>query len=365
MDDQRRIPTDPAGEPASCPTQPAPTLHTAHVTADQPIAGIQVIFGDAADGKYFRVLNALIDQGVWASLTDRARNVLVPLLRHANKDRLAWPSIATLMQATGLRKTAVYDALADLIAAGVLEEVESGTRGRSATYRVLAAATIPPRRNQLNDESAAAERDSAVADTVFRRGGISTTYRKKTTEHTNEENETAATGIAARRPAAMRPADGFAAAVALLRREGFGEREAKRLAELGGYQHVRDMIDNCNVLERRGKLKHGKGRGGRMVYLRNAIRGGWGLYHEVERKRMEELYAPLIARLIAVVRARMTPETEALLSRTFGDAGQTVRRGVLSLEELQGYDDDALWETLLSRAREADKAGCRPAGAHA
>lgn len=66
-----------------------------------------------------------------------AKLVLVAIAEHANTDRMAWPSNSTLEALTGLGRSALYDALAQLEKAGEITRAESGKgRGRSTTWHV-------------------------------------------------------------------------------------------------------------------------------------------------------------------------------------------------------------------------------------
>lgn len=66
-----------------------------------------------------------------------AKFVLTILANHANADRLAWPGNDLLEALTGLGRSALYEALAELERAGEIVRAESGRgRGRSTTWRI-------------------------------------------------------------------------------------------------------------------------------------------------------------------------------------------------------------------------------------
>jgi hypothetical protein len=328
-------------------TRQDPQVHTTVIQSDAPF---RIEVGAADDGRFFRLLNHLIDSGLWARLSDASRAVLPVYARHANRDGLAWPSVDSLIAASGMKRSACYAAIAELRRLGLLILEAEGGRRQTSTYRVAAVPNRPPRRTEDSPESAQLDTSVRPGGRSVHPGGLPSLYLKKTIEP-DELNQTAAAAPRTRRlPTPPAPADEHEAAAALLRSEefGFGEREAKALVETGGPRHVRDMVDNVRYLKRAGKLQKTPKR-----YLRSAIRGGYGLYQEVEAQRMNELYRRLTARLDAVCRPRLTGETSELLERAFKDPATTVRRGVLSIEELEDQDDDAVWATLISRAREA------------
>lgn len=86
--------------------------HAADQRVDITIAPIE------NDGRWFRVLNWLIDSGVWASLSDHARSMLTVLMRHRGADGLvrfdprAVPSpIEYMGWQAGLSRSGAYRAL--------------------------------------------------------------------------------------------------------------------------------------------------------------------------------------------------------------------------------------------------------------
>ena len=85
--------------------------HTTVINSDQPI--LEVRFAED-DGTWFRVLNWFIDSGALAGLSPSATKVFLVLLRHASRDRTSLPSRDTLIRDSGLSKSQVYNAIAEL-----------------------------------------------------------------------------------------------------------------------------------------------------------------------------------------------------------------------------------------------------------
>jgi len=67
-------------------------------------------------------------------LSRPARLLLLLLGNHANVEGIAWPSVDTLAREMDTHPTRVRRARAELVAAGVIEMIEGGGRGRSNLY---------------------------------------------------------------------------------------------------------------------------------------------------------------------------------------------------------------------------------------
>jgi hypothetical protein len=74
-------------------------------------------------------------------LDSTPKAVLVALAFRANRDGVAWPTVRTLMNDTGLSDASVRRGLRRLIADGRIEVVHS--EGRQSTYLVTASTPVP------------------------------------------------------------------------------------------------------------------------------------------------------------------------------------------------------------------------------
>ncbi len=133
--------TDPA------PNQPdgAATQHTTVIRGDQPV--LHVTFAQPDDGRWFRLLNSLIDSGAWGRLSDSACRTLVVLARHASADGTSLPSLATLKEQAGLSKSAVYEALKELAAGDrpLIRKIPTGRAWELFPGRPFARRGLPGR----------------------------------------------------------------------------------------------------------------------------------------------------------------------------------------------------------------------------
>ncbi len=92
------------------------TSHSTHISVAHG-DGAVVTVKPTDDGRWFRVLNWLVDAGHWSRLTDAQRNVFVVILRHRRTDdKLAPVLLPAICGATGLRESAVYEAVKGLLA---------------------------------------------------------------------------------------------------------------------------------------------------------------------------------------------------------------------------------------------------------
>lgn len=132
-----------------------PQSHTTIVRTD--FAPDEVIVR-GGDGRWFRVLNWLVDAGLWGRLPANQKAVLFILLRFRRPDGLVVEPIHTIGDLAGLKRSATYDAIQGLLAhpAGLL--AASG-----ASYVVLPELEFAGR--------GGAPPPSATADTPVRNGG--------------------------------------------------------------------------------------------------------------------------------------------------------------------------------------------------
>lgn len=105
---------------------------------------VLIIDNDAiAFGRIIRPL--LKDGGGLAALKGGSPKVLLALLCHyngnhlsASDELLAWPEVSTLQALTGLRRSAVYVAIAQLVQVGLVERVHGGGGRHGTVYRIVA-----------------------------------------------------------------------------------------------------------------------------------------------------------------------------------------------------------------------------------
>lgn len=312
--------------------------HTTVIRSEQAVAS--VTFAPPEDGRWFRVLNSVVDRGEWASLTNAARNVLVVLARHAGPDGTSCPGTAALKSASGLRKTAIYDALAELEAGGLIVRT-SGRSGyiifpnrpfasRSTSRPDVSgelsagAESLHERRRRLSataDEfSATAEKVSATAESPKSKRDL-----EGDEEGAPRENQTGNDG-----------GGGGEIASALKRLTGEADMsadEASRFIERFGVSMAVDSLDNALWRKRAGKLS-----GPVKAYAWHAAQKGYGPFREVRAER-EAAEAEAAAReLKSILDARLTRDDAARVAAVFGSCRRVIAFGVLTPRDVRTRD---------------------------
>ncbi len=127
------------------------TKHTTLITSDAPV-NVSV---DTEHQGVFMLFRALVRQGYWAQMSNRAQRVLVVLAEYVNvnsrkttNEWLAWPSISTLERDAGLARGNITRALNDLEELNIIERRRQGGM-KSTLYRLLP----PPRWRKIERES--------------------------------------------------------------------------------------------------------------------------------------------------------------------------------------------------------------------
>ena len=108
--------------------------HHTVITSDQPV---NVVVGDQADGRWFRLFHAVIESGIWAKLSLPASKVYVTLAKYANNQWLAWPSVQKICRLAGLKERSIYRAIDELEGARLLNRRDGGGGRKSTTYQLL------------------------------------------------------------------------------------------------------------------------------------------------------------------------------------------------------------------------------------
>lgn len=295
------------------PAAPAPQQHTTVITGDQPVA--QVIFAAPADdGRWFRLLNSLIDSGAWGRLSDSACRTLVVLARHASADGTSLPAMATLMAQSGLSKSATYEALKELAAGDrpLIRKIPTGRAwelfpgrpfarrgrpGREAAERTpppgrpfLSAGADPPDGGEsagADKQSAAAEKESATADVLLRR------QTQDVVVDTFDDD------------------DVDAELVRRLEQIGIRRGDVPDLVRRHGLRSVETAAANTEWKRDAREIRTTP-----RQYFFTALKSGFPLFAEVERKQQRETQAEEAARLLCrTVRPLLNEQQLALIER--------------------------------------------------
>lgn len=114
-----------------------------------------------------------------------------------------------------------------------------------------------------------------------------------------------------------------------------------------GAARVRDAVDNCDLLQRSGRL-----RAGRRAFIARAIVDGYSLYEGVEKARIPAA----AAKLPGIVARAATPEQLEELNGMFPRMAAIeaiFRRGVLRPSDIDERTPEELLRKLLSSTRPA------------
>ena len=105
-------------------------------------SGTDVTIRAEMPGGWFKITNAMIDDGTMARLGNAALRVFLVLSRMANAEGMAWPSVATLVERTGCSRRDVFRAIRELEQAKLVTRRSGGGQRRTNWYRVNQ--TVPP-----------------------------------------------------------------------------------------------------------------------------------------------------------------------------------------------------------------------------
>lgn len=324
-----------------------PGMHTTVITSDVPV---EVHVGDRG-GYWFKIWVSVIQSGAWASLSPTAAKVYVTLARYANGNPslACWPSSGTLERDGGLSRSAVFRALAELVSAGLVVRRLSGGGTTTTTFQLVeprGSGHVAPRSSTTAEAPEVGRPSGGTANPTRPRNGTGTRPRNGTTpvpemgRDIDPENKNSSSAIGAD----AAPRSGQAAAAALLKAEGFGAADVECLAA-HGHERVRDAIDNCDLLQKSGRL-----RAGRRAYIARAISDGYSLYEGVEKARI-----PAAARrLPELVRAVASAEELEALNTAFPSQASiesVFRRGILRPGDLDAMAPDDILRKLQSLTR--------------
>lgn len=324
--------------------------HTTVIRSETAVAS--VTFAPAEDGRWFRMLNSVVDRGEWASLSPAASKVLIVLARHAGPDGTSWPGTAAIRSASGLRKTALYKALAELEREAGLIERDAGGRGYIMfPHRPFAART--GNRQALSGESANAEslhelrrQQSARADS------FSANAEKESANADSPKSKRDLEGDeegAPRKNQTENDGGGggdFRAAMKRLTGEAdMSADEASRFIERFGVPMAVDSLDNALWRKRAGKLS-----GPVKAYAWHAAGKGYGPFREVRQER-EAAEVDAAARLLnSILDAHLTSDEAACVAAVFGGCRRAIGLGVLEARDVRTRDGAAVARLVASAA---------------
>ena len=311
--------------------------HTTVIRSEQAVAS--VTFVPPEDGRWFRVLNSVVDRGEWASLTSAARNVLVVLARHAGQDGTSCPGTAALRSASGLRKTAIYDALAELEAGGLIVRT-SGRSGYIIFPNRPFASRSTPRPGVPGELSAGAEtlheqrrRLSATAD------GFSATAEKVSATADSPKSKRDLEGDeegAPRKNGAENGGGGGEISDAMKRltdEGGMTGPEARGFIDRFGAAMAVDSLDNALWRKRAGKLS-----GPVKAYAWHAAQNGYGPFREVRAER-EAAEVEAAARVLkSILDAHLSRDEIARVASVFGSCRRAIGFGVVVARDVRTRD---------------------------
>lgn len=306
-----------------------------HITCISSDAPVEIRIDGADDGTWFRVLNWLIDSGVWASLARSEMAVLGVLLRHRNQDGLVLGlSIDHIARLAGLKRSQAYASLAALAShpAGLLAHDKRRSLfeplpGRCwATRRSGAPPGVHGPPVQRGGLLSSGSENSPAGRTASRAPDEFSLVSKR-------ESKTAAAAESARE-------NEIAAAAALLIREGLPEPEANRLAASAGYATVRRVVCNADALEARGKLRK------RRSYIALGVRDGYGLFEGAERDAVRALRTKASGHVDVTI-------AELLAARGIVGAEGIIKSGLVRVEEVADMDGPQICGLVRARL-EAD-----------
>lgn len=319
--------------------------HTTVIRSDQEVAS--VTFAPRDDGRWFRILNSVIDRGEWAALSNAARNVLVVLARYAGQDGTSFPDAAALKSASGLSRSAIYEALgelernAELIGRGpggrgwvIFPGRTFATRAPHAARDVGRSPSAPAdslhelRRRQsarLDESSATVDKSSAPADSPselrLRQDVVDRVLSVPTGGGAMEETD---------------DDDEFKRALIqrLISEGRFARIDAERFVEAHGEKQASDALENALYEHRHGRIRKSI----RAACWHFATRGMPLFDHvasELEARRATEA----AGELREILAAHLDRESSALVTRVFGNCRRAMAFGAVSIADVRSRPD--------------------------
>lgn len=332
--------------------------HTTVIRSETAVAS--VTFAPAEDGRWFRMLNSVVDRGEWASLSPAASKVLIVLARHAGPDGTSCPGTAAIRSASGLRKTALYKALAELEREAGLIERDAGGRGYVMfPNRPFAART--GNRQALSGESANAEslhelrrQQSARADS------FSANAEKESANADSPKSKRDLEGDEEGAPRENRTAresengggggGDFRAAMKRLTGEAdMSEDEASRFIERFGLSMAVDSLDNALWRKRAGKLS-----GPVKAYAWHAAGKGYGPFREVRAEREAAEVEAAARDLKSILDAHLSRDDAARVAAVFGSCRRAIGFGVVAARDVRTRDGADVARLVASAAAACD-----------
>lgn len=284
-----------------------PPMQTTVLRSDGPVS----VHVDHAQGRWFRLYAWVVKTGVLSQLSGSASKILMAIGYFAAQgdNKMAYPSISTLMSATGYGRSTTIDALKELVDAKVLRRRGDGGGNSTTIYELVEHSSsssdgvsheqpTPPPPSRILDRS------SRLDPPVQSGGPLPPTPRpeswtgpvQRAGPHLEEENQSSSSRDGAPRLNRLggdlgRKVD--AAAAAALKAQGFSEAECERLAAFG-IGRVADAIESAIGLERDGKARWTSGKGSRRGYIAKFIGEGYSLYEGVDKHRKATMRPKLL-----------------------------------------------------------------------
>jgi len=311
---------------------------TTIIRSDQEVAS--VTFAPRDDGRWFRILNSVIDRGEWAALSNAARNVLVVLARYAGQDGTSFPDTAALKASSGLSRSAIYEALGELERNAELIGRGPGGRGwvifpgRTFAMRAPQAPGAGARHqsapaDSLHElrrrQSATADEESATADKLSAPADSPSGFRLRQEDIVVVDHcSTPATG----------PNDDDELKRGLIERlisEGrFGRIDAERFVETHGEKQAADALENALYEHRHGRIRKSI----RAACWHFATRG-MPLFEHVA-KELGARQAVDAARELGDILARhLDRESSRRVTQVFGNCRRAIAFGAVSVADVR------------------------------
>jgi hypothetical protein len=219
----------------------------------------------------FEWLKRVIDSGTWAGLTPAEQNVLIQLYIHADADWFAWPSVERLIAQGGMAERSARRARQALVDRGLVEQVKAGGGRQSGEYRLVRTGWESP-------VQAAAPRPTPVApakpagaplppeqghpchqsrSTPATRAGAPLPPEQEEQDQRTEPKNISPNTVTGRpaSPSVDPSLFDSAAASELLVERGFNARDARRLVDRHGVEHIRSGITHADFLRARGEIR--------------------------------------------------------------------------------------------------------------
>lgn len=346
----------------------APARHTTVINSDQAI--VEVRFAED-DGTWFRVLNWFIDSGALAGLSPSATKVFLVLLRHASRDRTSLPSRDTLIRDSGLSKSQVYNAIAELEAGDELPREVSERYARLGRPPARLIRRVPhgawevfpdrPFAGRRDGPQAAAPAAPPVRNSGLPRGGRSGGPDKSSGGPESEsgkpdvlkrsEEKRDVVGATAPPPADDDGVDSLRERLTRKAEGGLSRREAEDLLAAYPAPRLADALENALYTKKTGKLR-GSLRGCIWHYAKQ----GYGLFEEVRRERAKATAVSPEVRLREIMRPRVAAadaRTRETLQAVYGDERMTLNRRGVTPAELEQLGADEVFDLVVKRAHRA------------